>query len=255
MVTRQRSPSPAKPVASAHPPLAAAAAAAAAARLSHFSVLPLLVAAALLLWAVSGVPLPMRMPMHLHRMRGAAALGSGHHAQPDCGSMPGSLAAASSGALGAAAAPSSSSSCETPRDVTAPSPFARSCTLLRDACVDQERVILYGPQNSTQPWQLAPSHEHAKFVFELADPLVSTARSMARHSMEQLSTHLQLAGRPHVSWVLLGSALEWQLVLCRLTSFSSCAAAGESSCMLPATQRYPTCPQTPPCPPPRRRRA
>ena len=221
---RQRSPSPPKAAVLAHvPPLAAAVAAAAARQRLHLAVLSLSIAAVLLLWAVSGMPMNMRMPMHLHRFDGPH--NSDHHGW--AAATPGSPATASgSDALRAAAAPHSSSSCATPPDATAPSPFARSCTLLQDACVDQERVIMYGRQNSTQPWQLAPNREHAKFLFELANPRVSAAQcSVARgggtrrgggqHPLEEPAidrTCLVLGALGVV--VPLHAALSWHSELC-----------------------------------------
>lgn len=188
-MTDRRSPSPAKPLATAHVLLHPA-----AAPLPRTAILAMGVAAALLLFAVADLRMPMRMPMELRRLGDGTALRSGstarstHHA--GCGGMLGAHSTASGGSggggsSGAAVAPAHDS-CKAAPDVAVPSPFARSCTLLRDACVDQERVVVYGRQNSTQPWQLAPNREHAKFLFELADPLVSTAQhSAAQHSMAQ----------------------------------------------------------------------
>ena len=160
-----------------------------AAPLSRIAVLSLLAAAALLLVALGGVPQRLRAPLELPGSSAAASRteragrhssgppgGGGGNASGDATrSGPGSSSSSGgegpSASAGAPAAPAGG--CEAPPDAAAPSPFARSCTLLRDACVDQERVILYGPQNSTRPWQLQPSPDHAKFVFELAEPLVS----------------------------------------------------------------------------------
>lgn len=217
---RQRSPSPPKAAVLAH--VAAAVAAAAARRRLHLAVLSLSIAAALLLWAVSGMPMNMRMPMHLHRFDGPH--NSDHHGW--AAATPGSPATASgSDALRAAAAPHSSSSCATPPDATAPSPFARSCTLLQDACVDQERVIMYGRQNSTQPWQLAPSREHAKFLFELANPLVSAVqcsavwRSLAQHSALAGSTHVQ--SRPLIACLVWGPKCGGSIACCFVLAFKA----------------------------------
>jgi len=65
--------------------------------------------------------------------------------------------------------PAASSTCEL---AVEPSQWADSCILLRDACVDQGSIILYGPEHvmngsspGTAPYEIAPTPDYRKYIF------------------------------------------------------------------------------------------
>ncbi|KAL4443683.1 hypothetical protein ABPG75_011420 [Micractinium tetrahymenae] len=93
--------------------------------------------------------------------------GPQHSIRQGSGSSGGTATATSPTAAGGGAA---ARACQPPDVAT--SPWADSCQLLRDACVDQGTVILYGEEHrmtadqpGTAPFLIEPEEHHRKYIF------------------------------------------------------------------------------------------